>query len=168
MLLSWSNKSFVDLKVHFLLFPSAFDRHLRRNIDNKSSMNPSVYFLLVPQAFNAYQDEYEHKTLYGCPGLFLSLSSCFWQICGKGYNKALNESPLPFPEAWKRDLSCSKDTAPWGTIPTFFASHQRRPFMCRFAFSIPLGPWGPVQCLGNAGILAAPLAVPAWSFLLIL
>ena len=35
----------MDLRVYFLLFPSAFKKDLRRNIDNKSSMDVVVYLL---------------------------------------------------------------------------------------------------------------------------
>jgi len=39
------NKPSIDLWVYFLLFPQAFNRYLRSNIDNKSSMNLLVCFL---------------------------------------------------------------------------------------------------------------------------
>ena len=39
------NKSSMDLRVYFLLFPSALKKDLRRNIDNKSSMDVVVYLL---------------------------------------------------------------------------------------------------------------------------
>ena len=61
-----------DLSVYFPLFPEAFNRDLRSNIDtkysmdlvvyflkplnidNKSSMDLKVYFLLFPEDFNRY------------------------------------------------------------------------------------------------------------------
>ena len=38
-----SQKSSMDLRVYFLLFPAAFNRYLRRHMNNKSSMDPVVY-----------------------------------------------------------------------------------------------------------------------------
>ena len=35
----------MDLRVYFLLFPSALKTDLRKNIDNKSSMDVVVYLL---------------------------------------------------------------------------------------------------------------------------
>ena len=42
----------MEFRVYFLLFPQAFNRHLRRHIDNKSSMDLRVYFISFP--FNKY------------------------------------------------------------------------------------------------------------------
>ena len=39
------SKSFIDIRVYFLLFPEAFNRDLKRNKDHKSSVNLLVYFL---------------------------------------------------------------------------------------------------------------------------
>ena len=48
------NKSSMNPRVYFLLFPKAFHMYLKRNIDNKSSMDLSAHFLASPQAFNRY------------------------------------------------------------------------------------------------------------------
>ena len=39
------SKSFIDIRVYFLLFPEGFGRDLKRNMDHESSMNLLVYFL---------------------------------------------------------------------------------------------------------------------------
>ena len=41
----------MDVRVYFLLFPSAFNGDLKRNIDYKSSMDLVVYF---PKPSNRY------------------------------------------------------------------------------------------------------------------